>query len=142
MPVNHVDPSRPNFERFKAAPRDEPMHLLNLVRFRERAAYPEGHPHADLDLTGEQAFAEYFRTIAPFFERLGVSIVWKARGGLTMTGPDGQSWDIGFVAAFPRAAAFLELVTDPHYRADVVVHRSAAVLDSRLVRFAPESTNP
>lgn len=135
--MNHVDPSRPNFERFKAQPRDVPMHLLNLVRFRDKAAYAEDHPNASLGMTGEQAFGEYFRTITPFFERMGVTIVWKGKLGLTMTGPDGQYWDLGFVAAFPRASGFLELVTDPEYRAGVVVHRSAAVLDSRLVRFNP-----
>ena len=135
--MNHVDPSRPNFERFKARPRDVPMHLLNLVRFRERALYADDHPHAAKGLSGEQAFAEYFRTIAPFFEKLGVTVVWKGRVGQTMTGPDGQAWDLGFVAAFPRAGMFLELVTDPAYRANVVVHRTAGVEDSRLVRFDP-----
>lgn len=135
--MNHIDPSRANFERFKALPRDVPMHLLNLVRFRTEASYAPDHALAGRGMTGEQAFGEYFRAIDPFFRKLGVSIVWKGRGGLTMTGPDGQYWDLGFVAAFPRASAFLELVTDPEYRAGVVVHRSAAVEDSRLVRFDP-----
>lgn len=136
--MNHVDPSRPNFERFKGEPRDVPVNLLDLVRYRDLATYPESHPHHGKGMTGEQAFGEYFRTIAPFFDRMGVKIIWKAKMGLTMTGPDGQFWDLDFVAAFPRAAGFLELVTNPDYRAEVVVHRTAAVLDSRLVRFLPE----
>jgi len=28
-------------------------------------------------------------------------------------------------------------VTDPGYKAEVVVHRTAAVQDSRLIRYAP-----
>ncbi len=31
-----IDPSRPNFEAFKALPRDEPIHMLNLLRYREQ----------------------------------------------------------------------------------------------------------
>jgi uncharacterized protein (DUF1330 family) len=136
--MNHIDPGRANFAAFKAMPRDTPMHLLNLVRYKDMAAYPEGHEYTAKGLTGEQAFAEYFRTIAPFFEARGISIIWRCREGLTLTGPEGQRWDIGFVAAFPNAAAFLSLVTDPDYKTGVVVHRTAAVLDSRLVRFTPE----
>jgi uncharacterized protein (DUF1330 family) len=36
---------------------------------------------------------------------------------------------------YPDAAAFLAMVTDPEYK-PVVVHRQAAVRDSRLVRFS------
>lgn len=136
--MNHIDPDRDNFTAFKALPRDEPIHLLNLVRYRDQAAYPEGHENHGRGLSGKQAFAEYFRTIGPFFTRLGVSIIWQADDGLTLTGPKGQMWDLGFVAAFPQAVTFLELVTDPDYRANVVVHRTAAVADSRLVRFSPQ----
>ena len=38
-----------------------------------------------------------------------------------------------FVARYPTAGAFLEMVTDPDYRI-AVTHRQAAVEDSRLIR--------
>ena len=135
--MDHIDPSRENFARFKALPRDTPIHLLNQVRYRERAVYPEDHPAAALGWTGEQAFAEYFRLVVPRIEALGGGLVWNASFECMMTGPTQPEWDRIFVMGFPDAGAFLALVTDAGYKADVVVHRTAAVRDSRLIRYAP-----
>lgn len=135
--MDYVNPSRENFDRFKALPRDKPIHLLNQIRFREAAAYPEGHACAGLGWSGERAFAEYFRLVVPFIERLGGGIVWQGTFESMITGPEQFEWDIVFVMGFPRADAFLALVSDPEYKAQVVDHRTAAVQDSRLVRYFP-----
>ena len=41
----YIDPSPSNFHAFKDLPRDEPIHMLNLLRYRDLAEYPEGHEH-------------------------------------------------------------------------------------------------
>jgi len=133
--MDYIDPSRENFARFKALPRDEPIHLLNMVRFRERAAYPEGF--AAPERSGAEAFDEYFRLVVPRIEALGGGLVFNAQFRCMMTGPAEPEWDRVFVMGFPAASGFLALVTDPGYKAEVVVHRTAAVQDSRLIRYAP-----
>jgi hypothetical protein len=50
-----------------------------------------------------------------------------------LIGPRDKRWDLIFVARYPTAGAFLEMVTDPVYR-EAVKHRQAGVLDSRLIR--------
>ncbi|MEO0033246.1 MAG: hypothetical protein RIS94_3004 [Pseudomonadota bacterium] len=132
----YIDPSRENFDRFKALPRDEPVHMLNLVRFKPLAAYPEGHPLAGKGLTGREAYDEYMRTIRPVLERAGGRMAWHGALGCVVTGPEEWPWDETFVMRYPSATAFMGMVKDPDY-APVVVHRQAAVEDSRLVRFAP-----
>lgn len=132
----YVDPSRENFDRFKALPRDEPVEMLNLVRFRALAQYPEGHPLAGEGLTGAEAYAEYMRTILPVLARAGGEIAWRGAFRCMVTGPAAWEWDETFVMRYPSAAAFIGMVKDPDY-APVVIHRQAAVEDSRLVRFAP-----
>jgi uncharacterized protein (DUF1330 family) len=134
-----VDPSRENFERFKALPRNTPIHMLNLVRFRALAAYPEGHDLAGKGLTGAEAYKEYMRTIQPVLERAGGHIVWAGAFEAMVTGPAEWDWDETFVMAYPDAASFMGMVKDPDY-APVVVHRQAAVATSRLVRFAPRES--
>lgn len=131
-----VDPTREAFAAFKALPRDTPIHMFNLVRFRPQAAYPADHSHASRGLTGAQAYAEYGRSSAPVFSRVGGSIIWRGRMESMVIGPPEQTWDAAFIAMYPNASAFLAMVTDPEYRL-AVVHRQAAVLTSRLVRFAP-----
>jgi uncharacterized protein (DUF1330 family) len=110
--------------------------MLNLVAFRERAAYPSDHPHATSQLSGADAYKLYSEESAPVFQRVGGSIIWRARPQLVLIGPGDERWDAVFVARYPTAAAFLEMVTDDLYRR-AVVHRQAAVATSRLIRTTP-----
>ena len=42
MTQSYIDPSKTNFEAFKDLPRDQPIHMLNLLQYRDQAEYPEG----------------------------------------------------------------------------------------------------
>ncbi|MEM0990891.1 MAG: DUF1330 domain-containing protein [Pseudomonadota bacterium] len=126
--TGHIDPTRPQFDAFKELPRDTALNMLNLVRLRERAAYPDGR-----STTGAEAYAAYGRDSAPVLARVGGHILWRGVFETTLIGPDDERWDHCFIAWYPSAAAFLAMVTDPDYRA-AVIHRQAAVLDSRLIR--------
>jgi len=125
---HHVDPERAAFEAFKALPRDVPVMMLNLVRLLEQADYADGRT-----ATGAQAYAAYGRDSAPVFRRVGGEIVWRGKPEVVLIGPADEHWDLAFIARYPTAGAFLEMVTDPAYR-EAVKHRQAAVLDSRLIR--------
>ena len=140
MSINHgsVDPTREQFNAFKSLPRDTPIHMLNLIRLKAIADYPEDHPNHGKGLTGLQAYRSYGAETAEIFERLGARQVWAGRPETVVTGPVDEQWDIAFIAEYPNAGAFLAMVTDPLYR-DIVKHRTAAVADSRLIRLAPVS---
>ncbi|MEM8578989.1 MAG: DUF1330 domain-containing protein [Pseudomonadota bacterium] len=137
MTDGYIDPDRAQFDAFKALPRDTPLNMLNLVRFRSVAAYPDGHP--DTGLTGAQAYAKYGACSGPVLARVGGSILWRGRFETTLIGPADEAWDAAFIAFYPTAGAFLAMVTDPDYQR-AVVHRQAAVLTSRLIRCAPDQT--
>lgn len=128
--TRHIDPERKQFDAFKSLPRDKPVSMLNLLRFLERANYEDGR-----DVSGAEAYAAYGRESGPVFERVGGEIVWRGRPEVTLIGPHDEHWDLAFIARYPTAGAFLEMVTDPVYR-EAVKHRQAAVLDSRLIRMA------
>ena len=132
-----VDPSRGQFDAFKALPRDVgPIQMLNLVRLRESATYPDDHPDAAAGRSGLEAYRAYGRETADLFARLGGRQVWAGRPEVVVTGPPDERWDLAFIAEYPNAGAFLAMVTDPGYR-EAVKHRQAAVADSRLIRLAP-----
>ncbi|WP_170581274.1 DUF1330 domain-containing protein [Ruegeria arenilitoris] len=137
--TGHVDPDRAQFEAFKALDRDHPIEMLNLVRFRAKAVYPAGHDLAGAGLSGAEAYRRYGAETALIIARLGASIIWRGTFQTTLIGPQGEAWDEMFIARYPSAHAFLEMVTDPAYRA-AVIHRQAAVADSRLIRTAPIPT--
>jgi uncharacterized protein (DUF1330 family) len=126
--AGNIDPEREQFEASKALPRDTPINMINLIRLRGEALY-EGGTKA----TGAEAYASYGKTSAPIFARVGGTIIWRGAPKLVLIGPMDEAWDIAFIARYPNAAAFMEMVTDPEYR-KAVKHRQAAVLDSRLIR--------
>lgn len=129
----YIDPTRAAFDLFKSLPRDEPIWMLNQVKFRPLALYPEGHPDASLGRTGAQAYAEYGRTSQPIFDQVGGSVVWRGHMQAMVTGPADEAWDTIFIADYPSARAFLAMVTNADYKI-AVVHRQAAVETSRLLR--------
>ncbi len=136
MNERYIDPAPGNFAAFKALPRDTPIQMLNLLRYREKADYPAGHPNAAMGWSGRRAYEEYGKTSGPIFRRVGGEIVWRGVFEAVVTGPEAMHWDDGFIAAYPHAAAFFAMIKDPEYQ-QAVVNRSAAVEDSRLIRFAP-----
>ena len=129
----YIDPDRAQFEAFKGLDRDQPIEMLNLVKFRAAAAYPPDHELAAAGLTGAQAYRNYGKETAPIIARIGASILWRGSFETTLIGPAEEVWDEMFIARYPTAHAFLEMVTDPVYRT-AVVHRQAAVETSRLIR--------
>jgi uncharacterized protein (DUF1330 family) len=138
MSDQHIDPTRQAFEGFKALPRHEPIWMLNLVRFRAHANYPPGYPDGGQGRTGADAYREYGRASGAVFKRVGGEVVWRGDMQAMVIGPEGERWDAVFIARYPTAAAFLEMVTDPEYR-HAVVHRQAAVETSRLIRCKQQS---
>jgi len=126
----YIDPERDQFDSFKALPRDQPIMMLNFLRFSDKAVYEDGR-----EATGSEAYAAYGRESGPIFRRVGGEIIWRGKQELMVIGPKDKHWDLIFVARYPTAGAFLEMVTDPVYRS-AVKHRQAAVLDSRLIRIA------
>ena len=125
----HIDPQRAQFEAFKSLDRTTPVNMLNLIRLNEAVVYPDGER-----TTGAEAYRRYGEHSAAVFQRVGGEIVFRGSPECLLIGPADEHWDIAFVARYPTAGAFLEMVTDEHYRS-IVHHRQLAVADSRLLRI-------
>ena len=61
-----------------------------------------------------EAYRAYGRTSAEVFARVGGRQIWAGRPEAVVTGPPDERWDLAFIAEYPSAAAFLEMVTDPN----------------------------
>lgn len=129
--TGYVDPTKDTFARFKDLPRDQPIHMLNLVKLRNQAAYPDGRT-----ATGGEAYRAYARESGPVFRRLGGKQFWVGAPQIMLIGPPDEFWDLVFIAEYPTGQAFIDMLRDPVYR-EAVKHRQAAVEDSRLLRLKP-----
>lgn len=136
MTDRHIDPARDQFALFKDLPRDTPIDMLNMIRFKEQATYPADHAAAGEGLSGAQAYERYGQEAAPHLQKAGGKVVWRATPEAVVIGPGDERWDAIFTVRYPSAAAFLAMITDPDYQ-KLAVHRTAAVETSRLIRTAP-----
>ncbi len=130
--MSHTSFTREGFAAFRANDRPGPVHMLNLVRLRAQAEYPDGRGG-----TGAEAYAAYGRESAPVLARVGGRIVWRGKMEQMLIGPEEEAWDLCFIAEYPSPAAFVDMIKDPQYR-QAMEHRQAAVAESRLIRMAPE----
>jgi uncharacterized protein (DUF1330 family) len=113
---------------------DEPVIMLNMLRFRATASYPAGSGHAPC--TGREAYARYGAAVMKHLQAAGGRPIFRAAAQLTLIGPAAEAWDEVLLVQYPSRAAFLRMISDPDYLA-ASVHRSAALEDSRLIAMRP-----
>jgi uncharacterized protein (DUF1330 family) len=128
----HIDPTPEQAKAFgAAADGDEPVFMLNLLRFKERA---DGVDAGD-GISGLEAYQRYAASAASHLARVGGEMLWAGACDPALIGPSDAEWDVVAVVRYPSRAAFLQMVGDPDYQA-TVPHRSAALADSRLIPCA------
>ena len=135
--MGSVNPTREQMAAMReSAGETGPIHMINLLRFRDRAAYPEGHDCAGKNMSGKDAYKRYFAETAHHLGNVGGRLVWSGAPSLMLIGPSDERWDMAFIAEYPSVAAMLQMLGDKAYQASAV-HRTAGVEDSRLIRCTP-----
>lgn len=108
---------------------DEPVVMLNLLRYRETAG--EG---AGVDgLTGREAYEVYGKAFAKLHPRFGGEPVWMGRAQNSIIGD--ETWDVVILVRYPARRQFIDMTRDPDYLAIAPI-RVAALADSRLVEMS------
>lgn len=129
-----IDPAPGTFRRtLGALPEEEPVVMLNLLRFKAQADPVDG----EAGRTGAQAYARYGELAAPHLERVGAEIVWRGTARGSVIAPEGEAWDEVLLVRYPSPQAFVAMVTDPAYQA-LARHRTAALEDARLVAMTED----
>ncbi|MBK6799170.1 MAG: DUF1330 domain-containing protein [Acidobacteria bacterium] len=126
-----INPDREKWSDLIAGiPQDKEITMLNLLRFREQAAYPEGSPHPPC--SGREAYNRYSEVSIRTIAEVGGGVFWLGKAAATVIGPADESWDLVILVKYPSIGAFLTMLALPHYQ-QASTHRTAALLDSRLI---------
>jgi uncharacterized protein (DUF1330 family) len=133
--TGHIDPTREQFKAIFGLPLDRPVHMINLLKFRAFAAYRDSDPEAGEKVSGREAYRRYGAEAAPHFGKVGGKQLWIGAPELMVIGPQDERWDLAFVAYYPSAQAFVDMLRNSDYQR-ATRHRTAAVADSRLIRCA------
>lgn len=104
--------------------------MINLLRYREVAAYPPGFDAEPC--SGSEAYRRYGQAAISFISEVGGEVIWQGSAKAVLIGPRGEQWHKALLVRYPSKQAFLSMVSNPRYQT-IAVHRSAALEDSRLI---------
>jgi uncharacterized protein (DUF1330 family) len=130
---NHVYPTSSRVEELIANASDSPVVMLNLLKFREQAAYPDGR---DSDLTGRQAYDLYGASMQKVIQAHGGQVLFGGDIASLVIGEVDDLWDTCVLVQYPSAAGFATIVTSPEV-AEIGVHRAAGLEGQLLIRLTP-----
>jgi uncharacterized protein (DUF1330 family) len=129
---NHVYPTASRVEELMADDSGHPVVMVNLLKFRPKAVYPDGRPS---DLTGRQAYDLYAASMQKVIEENGGRLLFGGDVASLVIGEVGDLWDTCVLVEYPSAAAFATIVTSPEVT-EIGVHRAAGLEGQLLIRVA------
>jgi len=130
---NAVYPDPAQIKDFFGAPEDGPFVMVNLLKFKVKAEYPDG---AEPELSGREAYDRYGAEVSKLVIALGGKIRYSGAVTGLMLGEVEDLWDAVALAEYPSLAAFQAMATSPEYRA-IEHHRTAGLAGQLNIRTKP-----
>ncbi len=121
--TNSLAPNDEQLAGFLQEPETGPIHMVNLLKFREKAQYPDG---SDAELSGQEAYARYGAAVAQVITNFGGGIVFMGEVSRLMLGEAEELWDQVAIAWYPSRQAMLDMMQSEEYQA-IHVHRDAGL---------------
>ena len=109
---NAVMPNEDQIKEFSEQGEDKPIYMVNLLKFKEKANYPDKR---ETDLTGEEAYAIYAEEVAGHLEKVGGKPLFGGEGERLMLGEVEDLWDKVAIAMYPSRKAMFQMINDPDY---------------------------
>lgn len=107
MLSNHISPSNAQLAELQSYPKDTPLVMLNILRFKAKTSTNE---------TGQEAYARYFKNASPFVEKSGAKLIWKGQVHNTVIGNSELQPHVVFLVEYPTVNHFFSMITNPEYQ--------------------------
>jgi uncharacterized protein (DUF1330 family) len=130
--TNAVMPAPDQAKAFFFGADNGPMVMVNLLKFKDRAEYPDG---SNADLTGKQAYAIYGTAVMRCLEMVGGKGLFSADVTGLILGEVEELWDMVALAYYPSPQAMMTMVGLPEYQG-IEVHRFAGLQGQLNIRTA------
>ncbi|MDZ4375038.1 MAG: DUF1330 domain-containing protein [Phenylobacterium sp.] len=131
--VNAVHPEPKQAMQFFAAPEDGPFVMVNLLKFKAKAEYPDG---SDSHLTGAEAYDRYGVAVSKLVEGLGGRIRFSGDVTGLLLGEVEELWDAVGLAEYPSLKAFRAMAMSPEMQA-IEHHRKAGLAGQLNIKTKP-----
>lgn len=120
---NRVTSSKQQMAEFNENGQEEPIYMLNLLKFKAKAAYVDKRT---TQLTGEEAYSIYAQEVQNFIEDVGGKSIFAGNINRLMLGEVEELWDKVGIVMYPSRKAMLKMVTNPDYLKSAE-HRTAGL---------------
>jgi uncharacterized protein (DUF1330 family) len=127
-----VLPTSAQMEKMASTGPDGPVVMVNLLKYRDRAAYEPHRAEAKEELSGREAYLRYGATASRCVAERGGAIVWMGSQAFVLIGGPEQDWDDVVCVKYPSRRIFLDMISSPEYLA-VAYHRDAALERTALL---------
>ncbi len=118
---NRVAPRPEQVQAFLAS--EGPVRMVNLLKFREKAAYPDGR---DAELSGQEAYQRYATAMRDLVEGSGGRFLFGGPVQGLLLGEVESLWDVVGIVEYPSARTLIEIASSPAYQ-EIEVHRLAGL---------------
>ncbi len=112
---------------------DGPMVMVNLLKFKDKAEYPDG---SDPDISGRDAYLRYGAGVQACLAAVGGKALYSGPVTGIIIGVVEELWDMVALAQYPSAAAMMAMIALPQYKA-IEVHRLAGLAGQLNIRTSP-----
>jgi uncharacterized protein (DUF1330 family) len=126
-------PEAAQLEAFLAAPQDEPIVMMNLLRLKSK---PEGLPPGE---TARDVMMRYAEPMRRHVEAHGGEFVFAGDVVSQLVGQGGEDFAFVSIMRYPSRRVFLELAGDPEIAETIGKHRDLA-LDSQWLLVMTEAS--
>lgn len=127
---NAVLPKGEQLQALLAMGGDQPIVMLNLLKFREVAEYDDP---AEAKISGREAYMRYGQLMKPFVEAKGGRMWFSGSVDALVIGEVGELWDMAAMMEYPSRAAFVAIAMDPAVQG-FAVHRKAGLAGQLLIQ--------
>jgi len=107
MLTNQIHPTEIQIVQLKSYPKNTPIVMLNILRFKNKTASGE---------TGHEVYAHYLKNVAPFVAKAGAKLVWKGNVHTTLIGNSDNQPQVVFLVEYPSVEHFFMMISNPEYQ--------------------------
>lgn len=132
---NRVYPDPDQLAALQEPGPDGPIVMVNLLKFRDKALYPDGR---DPEISGRAAYNRYAVEVVKLLHAVGGRVVFAGDVSFLSLGRAEELWDEVALAEYPNRAALWRMSTSPEWQA-IAVHREAGLEGQLNIETVPTS---
>jgi uncharacterized protein (DUF1330 family) len=126
---NVLQPTGDQVRAFRDRQTGEPIAMLNLLKFRDRAVYEDGRA---ADLSGREAYARYGKAFTEIMGPQGVKILYSGEVRGLLIGEGDDLWDAVALIEYPSTQVMLDMLKNEEYQ-QAQQHRAAGLEGQLLI---------